>query len=381
MKKLNQLNNVCHPTIIGNEVDYLQDILGDPQIMLQYKYLKLCTNFLESTYNTKALLTDSCTSALEIVCLIEGWGKEDEIIMPSYTYVSTANAFVKNGVVPVFVDISPDTLNIDLQYIEAAITSKTKAVVAVHYAGVSCDMDKLVAICKKHNLLLIEDAAQAYGCYYNDQRLGTIGDYGTISFDQNKVIHSGQGGVLFVNKEKRYQKALEIYENGTNRHAFSQGEEPFYSWTGVGSKFVLSDLNCAFLYAQLLNSTKLIDERLEKWKYYYDNFESDHITQIALPVIPEYARHNAYQFHIRLKNEVERNQLKNYLSSKGIASLFHFIPLHSSPFGKIVGRFVGLDKYTTTSSQNLLRLPLYNSLDNENQLKVISAIRTFFKEE
>lgn len=317
---------------------------------------------------------------MEIVALAENIGNGDEVIMPSFTYVSSANAFVRNGAKPVFVDISPDTLNIDVTKIESAITPRTKAILAVHYAGVACDMDALKAICQKHNLLLIEDAAHAFDSKYNNELLGSLGDYGVISFDHSKNIHCGQGGLLILNNEKNKKQINYIFENGTNRSDFITGDVPYFEWVSVGSKFYLSDLNAAVLLAQLEDADKILATRLNLWNNYYDSFLALNLP-ISLPKIPQYAQHNGHVFYIKSKNIEERKQLQAYLAEKGVQSAFHFIPLHTSSFGKQIGRFSGEDIFTTKESERLLRLPLHNYMTESHVTYITSLIEQFYNKQ
>ena len=298
--------------------------------------------------------------------------------MPSYTYVSTANAFTNFNVTPVFVDIQSTDLNIDVAKIENAITPKTKAVVVVHYAGVACNMNEVLALCKNHGLILIEDAAHAFGAYYNKQPLGTIGDYGAISFDHTKNIHCGQGGLLLVNKHNKVQGVDYIFENGTNKRDFLSGDKPYFEWVSKGSKYYLSDLNAAFLLAQLERANNILSYRMKLWNSYNNAFASVEINEIQLPEIPSYAKHNAHIYHIRVGSLIERNNLQKYLKEKGIEAAFHFIPLHSSTYGKKVGRFVGDDLYTTYTSERLLRMPLHNQLTREDVLYVVEQVKEYF---
>jgi dTDP-4-amino-4,6-dideoxygalactose transaminase len=368
------------PYVSGNELMYLEDVLKNPDYLLLKTYLKRCTEYLQQKLQSQVLLTNSCTSALEIICKAEEFGDGDEIIMPSYTYVSTANAFAKFGATPVFVDISLDGLNINVDLIEDAITPRTRAIVVVHCSGIACDMDALNYLCNKHNLLLIEDAAQAFDSYYKNQSLGTIGDYGTFSFDHNKNVHSGQGGALVVKNKSKLNTIIRIYENGTNRSSFVQGEVPYFEWVCFGSKYFLSDINAAFLLAQLELSERVLYRKKALWQYYFDKLQKEDLENISLPQIPNYANHNGNTFYIILKNESERNSLKQYLLQQQIESSFHFIPLHSSVMGKKVGRFSGNDIFTTQLSGRVLRLPLYMNLKFDEIDIVVKTISRFFKQ-
>lgn len=365
--------------ISGKEESNIKKLTSSPELFGSRIWLKKCEEWFKKHYTSNAVFfSSSCTAALEMACLAEDVGKDDEIIMPSYTYVSTANAFAKQGARPVFVDISPGDMNIDATNIEGAITSKTRAVVAVHYAGVSCNMDAITKICSKYNLILIEDAAHGFGAFHKNKLLGTSGDYGAISFDHTKNIHCSQGGVLLVNNKSKLEKIKHIYENGTNKNEFLAHKVPYFEWVEKGSKFPLSEMNAAFLFAQLNNSKQVLKKRTELWNYYFNSLKHVGRIYFELPVIPAYAKHNAHVFYIRLRDKKTRDELQQYLNKNGIESVFHFIPLHSSRYGKKVGRFNGKDIYTTTESGKLLRLPLHTYLNKNDIDFVVSCIRKFF---
>lgn len=365
------------PFFSEKEKEYVAQVFQQSKTLIQRNFLTQAQTLLEKKFSRAIFLLPNCTSAMEIVALAENIGSGDEVIMPSFTYVSSANAFVRSGAIPVFVDIEPDTMNMDAAQIEKAITPKTKAVLAVHYAGVACDMKSLKSLCQKHNLLLIEDAAHAFDAKYNNEFLGTIGDYGVISFDHTKNIHCGQGGLLIVNNEKQKKQIHYIYENGTNRSDFVAGDVPYFEWVSVGSKFYLSDLNAAVLLAQLENADEILQTRLKLWNSYYALFSTLNLP-IELPKIPSYAQHNGHVFYVKARSADERKQLQQYLTENHIQSAFHFIPLHTSSFGKKIGRFVGEDKFTTKESERLLRLPLHNYLSEEDVARVVSLVQQFY---
>lgn len=366
------------PFISGGEQNYIADVLANPQGFSQRKYLKNCLQWLKENYTElPVLLTNTCTSALEIVCLSEGFQPGDEVIMPSFTYVSTANAFVRQGVIPVFIDINATDLNLDVSQLEAAITPKTKAIVAVHYAGVACNMHQLLAISKKHNLLLIEDAAHSFGAKYQNQLLGTIGHYGVISFDLTKNIHCGQGGMLLANRPEKLDAIHITYENGTNRDEFLSDKVPYFEWKACGSKFLLSDLSAAFLLAQLQASGQYLENRKHLWNLYHQTLSAYNNPNFTLPNPPGYANHNGHVFYIKLNGRQKRDAMQKWLLQHNIESSFHFIPLHSSSFGRKTGRFVGEDINTTSQSNNLLRLPLHYLLTEADIIRVADAINAF----
>lgn len=366
------------PFFSEKEKEYVRQLIEQPEALLQRSFSKKAQGLLEQKFNRSVFLCPSCTAALEIIALAEHIGTGEEIIMPSFTYVSSANAFVRNGATPVFVDVSPETMNIDVSKIEQAITAKTKAVLAVHYEGAACDMEALKNLCAKYQLLLIEDAAHAFDAKYNNEYLGTVGDYGVISFDHTKNIHCGQGGLLIVNNEKNKKQVDHIYENGTNKSDFVAGDVPYFEWVSVGSKFYLSDLNAAVLLAQLERADEILQTRLKLWNKYYELFSAFQLP-IELPSIPSYAQHNGHVFYIKTKDINERERLQEWLKENKVQSAFHFIPLHSSSFGKQVGRFAGQDVFTTKESERLLRLPLHNYLTETDVEYVVSVVRQFFE--
>lgn len=368
----------CEPFVAGNTNQFIDKLFDNTGNFLERNFLNQCKVFFENKFKSNVLVTNTCTSALEIVALSENLGLGDEVIMPSFTYVSTANAFAKFGVTPVFVDISSSDLNINARLIEDAITEKTKAIVVVHYAGVACELNTIHAICKEKNLLLIEDAAHGYNSRYDNLLLGTVGDYGAISFDHTKNIHCGQGGLLLIKEKLKVSTATNVYENGTNKFEYFEKNVPYFEWVNNGSKYYLSDLNAALLLSQVEQEADILSKRMTLWKYYHHTFINFNIGEVELPYIPNYATHNAHIYHIRLKDGRVRNKLQEHLGKSGIEANFHFIPLHSSLHGKKVGRFHGTDEYTTKESERILRLPLHNRLTYANIDFIVSEVRSFF---
>ncbi len=367
---------------LSDSLDYIKDA-ANRRISGDGKYTKLCSELMENKFSAnKVLLTTSCTSALEMTALLLDIKEGDEIIMPSYTFVSTANAFVLRGAKIVFVDIRPDTMNIDENLIEAAVTNKTKALVVVHYAGVSCEMDKINKIANKYNLVVIEDAAQGVMSKYKDKYLGTIGDLGCYSFHETKNYTMGEGGALVINNMKYLKNAEIIREKGTNRARFFRGEVDKYSWVEKGSSYLPSDLNAAYLYTQLKIADKINDKRLELWDTYNSNLTKlKNLGIIELPFIPDNCKHNAHMFYIKAKSLEERTKLIAYLREKGIGSVFHYVPLHSSEAGLKYSQFFGKDVYTTFESERLVRLPMYYNLSKEEVIYVIKNIFDFYNVE
>ena len=323
---------------------------------------------MEDKFNaTKVLLTTSCTDALEMAAILLDLQPGDEVIMPSYTFVSTADAFIMVGAKVVFVDVNPKTMNIDEEKIEEAITPKTKAIAVVHYAGISPDMDKIMKIAKKHNLKVVEDAAQGFMAKYKDKYLGTIADLGCYSFHETKNYSMGEGGAVLVNHEKNVERAEIIREKGTNRTKFFRGQVDKYTWVDLGSSYLQSELNCAYLYAQIENPDIINNDRLQSWNTYYELLTPlKEKGCIDLPVVPAGCVHNAHMFYIKTKDLEERSRLIAFLKENGIGAVFHYIPLHSSPAGQQFSRFHGEDKYTTKESERLLRLPMYYGLEKKD---------------
>ena len=370
------------PPVAGKELIYLEEAIRSKKICGDGAFTKRCSKWLEEqTGSERVLLTTSCTHATELAAILADIKPGDEVIMPSYTFVSTADAFVLRGAKAVFVDVRPDTMNIDETLIEDAITEKTRAIVPVHYAGVSCEMDTICDIAKRHNLYVIEDAAQGVMATYKGRPLGTIGDYGCYSFHETKNLSMGEGGALLIKDKENVLRAEIVREKGTNRSQFFRGEIDKYTWMDAGSSYLPSELNAAYLWAQLEDAQKIYDDRMRSWNLYYEQLKplADE-ERIELPVIPEGCVHNAHMFYIKTKNLEERSDLIFYLKGKQINSVFHYIPLHSSPAGKRLGIFHGEDKYTTKESERLLRLPMYYGLKDEEVGYVSDIVKEFYKE-
>ncbi|WP_028234384.1 dTDP-4-amino-4,6-dideoxygalactose transaminase [Pseudobutyrivibrio sp. MD2005] len=369
------------PPCVGTEEKYIKDAIAKHKICGDGEYTKKCNAWLEErTGSPKVLLTTSCTHATEMAALLAEIEPGDEVIMPSFTFVSTADAFVLRGAKAVFVDIRPDTMNIDETKIEAAITKKTKAIVPVHYAGVSCEMDTIMDIARRHNLLVIEDAAQGVLSSYKGKALGTIGDYGCFSFHETKNYSMGEGGAILIKNEDMIEPAEIIREKGTNRAKFFRGQIDKYTWVNAGSSYLPSELNAAYLYGELEQADKIFDDRMNSWNEYYKAFKDiADAGKIDLPVIPEGCEHNAHMFYLKCKDLEERTNLISFAKEHGVQMVFHYIPLHSAPAGKKHGRFNGEDIYTTKESERLVRLPLYYGLTDEDRNKVIDVVRDFYK--
>ena len=361
----------------GKEFEYIKKAIDNKKICGDGEFTHKCNEWIEERTGTKkALLTTSCTHATEMAAILSNVGEGDEIIMPSYTFVSTADAFVLRGATAVFVDINPKTMNIDENLIENAITEKTKAIVPVHYAGVSCEMDKIMQIAKEHDLMVIEDAAQGVMSTYKGKALGTMGDFGCFSFHETKNYSMGEGGALLIRDEENVERAEIIREKGTNRSKFFRGQIDKYTWVDAGSSYLPSELNAAYLYAQLKVADEINDHRLALWNRYNTNLQD--VKQIERPYIPEDCVHNAHMFYIKARDLEERTKLIAYLKEKGIQSVFHYVPLHSAPAGKKYGRFSGEDVYTTSESDRLTRLPLYYGMTEEDRGRVIETVLSYF---
>ncbi|MEE1125132.1 MAG: dTDP-4-amino-4,6-dideoxygalactose transaminase [Acutalibacteraceae bacterium] len=369
------------PPYIGKEDEYIKKAIDSRKICGDGEFTRLCNSKLEElTGSKKALITTSGTSALEMSALLADIKEGDEVIMPSYTFVSTANAFVLRGAKIVFVDIRPDTMNIDERLIESAITSKTKAIVPVHYAGVACEMDTICEIAKKYNLVVIEDSAQGVMSYYKGRALGSIGEFGCYSFHETKNYSMGEGGAVLINREDLVERAEIIREKGTNRTKFFRGQVDKYTWVDIGSSYLQSELNCAYLYAQIENPDIINENRLKAWNKYYELLKPLQAEgYIELPFIPKECTHNAHMFYIKAKDLEERTRLIAFLKEKGVNAVFHYIPLHSSPAGKKFGIFNGEDKYTTKESERLLRLPMYYGIEENDVIYIAEKVREFYK--
>ncbi|MBQ7359879.1 MAG: dTDP-4-amino-4,6-dideoxygalactose transaminase [Lachnospiraceae bacterium] len=369
------------PPYTGKELEYVSQAVANHKICGDGEFTRKCNAwFEEKTGTAKCLLTTSCTHATEMAALLANIKEGDEVIMPSYTFVSTADAFVLRGATVVFVDIRPDTMNIDENLIEDAITERTKAIVPVHYAGVSCEMDKIMDIAKRHNLIVIEDAAQGVMSTYKGQPLGTIGDFGAYSFHETKNYSMGEGGALLIKHEKDIEDAEIIREKGTNRSKFFRGQIDKYTWVNYGSSYLPSDMNAAYLYAQLEIAEQINDARLAIWNRYYERLQPlKEAGKIELPIVPENCVHNAHMFYIKAKDLEERTAFINFLKEKGVMSVFHYVPLHSAPAGVKYGRFHGEDKYTTKESERLARLPLYYGLTMEQVDYICDTVIEFYE--
>lgn len=367
------------PPRTGKEEKYITQAIENHKICGDGEFTKKCNEWLENKFHAKkVLLTTSGTSALEMAALLCDVKSGDEVIMPSYTFCSTADAFVQRGCKIVFVDVRPDTMNIDEKLIEKAITPKTKVIVPVHYAGVACEMDTIMEISKRHNLKVVEDAAQGVMSYYKGKPLGTIGDFGCFSFHETKNYSMGEGGAIVINDESKIETAEIIREKGTNRSKFWRGQIDKYTWVDYGSSYLPSELNAAYLWPQLEIAEEINNARLNIWNTYYKEL-CELKENVELPVIPEGCVHNAHMFYIKCKNLEERTKFISFMKENDIGCVFHYIPLHSSPAGQKFGCFFNEDKYTTTESDRLVRLPLWYGMNDEELCKVITVIKSFWK--
>lgn len=368
------------PPFTGKEIDYIKEAVENQKICGDGPFTKKCNEWIEKkTHTGKCLLTTSCTHATELTALLADIKPGDEVIMPAYTFVSTADAFVLRGAKPIFVDIRPDTMNIDENLIEAAITDKTKAIVPVHYAGVACEMDKIMEIAKKYSLFVIEDAAQGIMSTYKGKALGAIGDFGCFSFHETKNYSMGEGGALLI-KDTKYVEDAEIFrEKGTNRSKYYRGQIDKYTWMNYGSSYLPSDMNAAYLWAQLEMADEINQARLDRWNQYYEELlPLKEKGVIDLPIVPEGCVHNGHMFYIKTKDIEEREKLIDFLEYNGIKAVFHYIPLHTAPAGKKFGEFRGEDIYTTKESERLLRLPMYYKLTEEEVVYIVGKVKEFY---
>ncbi|MDO4343697.1 MAG: dTDP-4-amino-4,6-dideoxygalactose transaminase [Eubacteriales bacterium] len=368
------------PPFIGKETEYMQQAIANGVLCGDGPFTKKCSAWMREHFCVNhAFLTTSCTHALEMAAYLADIQPGDEVIMPSYTFVSTADAFVLRGAKIVFVDIHPETMNIDERLIEDAITERTKAIAVVHYAGVACAMDEILAIAKKHHLKVVEDAAQGVNAYYKGKALGTIGDFGCYSFHETKNYSMGEGGALLFQEDKYQEKAEILREKGTDRSKFFRGQIDKYTWVDYGSSYLPSDLNAAYLYAQLEEFEKINEKRMSIYNYYHEALAP--LAEEGLlerPCVPEYAVHNAHMYYVKLKDLKERGAFIAYLREHGVQATFHYIPLHSASAGLRFGRFHGEDVYTTKESERLARLPMYYALTDEERAQVVNAIYGFF---
>ena len=369
------------PLYIGKEHKYIEEAIKKyRKLSGDGSFTKQCQMWLQEKFNTpKSLLTTSCTHALEMAAILCDIKEGDEIIAPSYTFVSTVNAFVLRGAKIKFVDIRPDTMNINEDLIEEAITDKTKAIVVVHYAGVSCEMSKIMDIGKKYNLFIVEDAAQGMMSQYKGQYLGVIGDFGTYSFHETKNYTCGEGGALLINNDTYIERAEIIREKGTNRNKFFRGQIDKYTWVDIGSSYLPSELNAAYLFAQLQEAEQINYKRLSIWNSYYARLQELEGEYIELPHVPENCIGNGHMFYIKCKDLLERAELIDYLKANGIIAVFHYVPLHTSQAGLKHGTFHGQDIYTTKESERLLRLPMYYDLEEDNIEYIVNKIKEFYK--
>lgn len=371
------------PPFVGNEFDYMREAAKNHKICGDGPFTKRCDEWLANRFHAKkVMLTTSGSSALDMAALLCGINAGDEVILPSFTFSSTANAFVLAGAKLVFVDIRPDTMNIDEKKIEEAVTEKTKVICPVHYAGVSCEMDAIMKIAKKYNLMVVEDAAQGVMSSYKGKALGTIGDFGCYSFHETKNYSMGEGGAIVINNEEYIEKAEILREKGTNRSQFFRGQVAKYNWVDFGDSYLQSDLNAAYLWAQLEQADKINNNRLETWDRYYSALKPlAEKGVIELPFVPEGCVHNAHMFYIKCKDLQTRQQFIQFMKENGILCVFHYVPLHSAPAGIKFGKFYGKDAYTTSESDRLVRLPLYYNIERNDLEKVIEKTLEFFGRE
>ena len=365
----------------GRELEYIEQAIASNRLCGDGQFTKRCNAWIEEkTGVSKALLTTACSTALDMSAMLAGVGPGDEVILPSFTFVSTANAFALRGADLVFVDIRPDTQNIDEKLIEDAITDRTKVIVPVHYAGVGCEMDTIMDIANRHGLIVVEDAAQGVMSAYKGRALGSIGDYGCYSFHETKNYSMGEGGALLIRDQDAVEKAEIIREKGTDRSKFLRGQVDKYTWVEVGSSYLPSEMNAAYLAAQLEMADEINEDRLNSWNSYYEQLSGLAAEgRIELPVIPAECEHNAHMFYIKTADIEERDALISYLKQNDIMAVFHYVPLHSSPAGRRLGRFHGEDRYTTNTFERLLRLPMYYGLENDQVEYICGKITEFYK--
>lgn len=368
------------PPYVGKEFEYMHEAVENQKICGDGPFTKKCDAWMEERFGAKkALLTTSGSTALDMAALLCDLQPGDEVILPSFTFSSTANSFVLAGANLVFVDIRPDTMNIDEKKIEAAITEKTKVICPVHYAGVSCEMDTIMDIAKRHNLLVVEDAAQGVMSTYRGKALGTIGDFGCFSFHETKNYSAGEGGAILINNPAYIERAEILREKGTNRSQFFRGQVDKYTWVDFGDSYLQSDLNAAYLWAQLEMADEINNNRLETWNAYYGAFKPlEERGIITLPTIPEGCVHNAHMFYIKCRDLETRQAYIKFMKENDILCVFHYVPLHSAPAGLKFGRFDGEDEHTTLDSDRLVRLPMYYNITETDLRKVIEKTIEFF---
>ncbi len=368
------------PPYVGKEMDYIKEAVTNRKICGDGVFTQKCSNWMKEHFDVnQVFLTTSCTHALEMAAVLTDIKPGDEVILPSYTFVSTADAFVQRGASLVFVDIRPDTMNIDETLIEDAITPRTMVIVPVHYAGVSCEMDTIMDIAKRHHLKVVEDAAQGFASFYKGKSLGTIGDFGCLSFHETKNLSMGEGGALLFQDMSYQEKAEILREKGTDRSKFFRGQIDKYTWQDYGSSYLPSDMNAAYLWAQLEMASQIQNDRIASYAF-YDNALKPLADKGCLeqPYVPDECQHNAHMYYIKLKDLEERTKFISFLKQHGILSVFHYIPLHSAPAGKKYGRFFGMDKYTTGESERLVRLPMYYNLSQKDKEYIVETIYNYF---
>lgn len=370
------------PPYTGKEINYIKEAINNKKICGDGPFTKKCDEWMEKRFNAlKVLLTTSGSSALDMAAMLCNINPGDEVILPSYTFSSTANSFVLAGAKLVFVDIRPDTMNIDETKIEQAITEKTKVICVVHYAGVACEMDKIMEIAKRYNLMVVEDAAQGVMSNYKGKALGTIGDFGCFSFHETKNYSMGEGGAIIINNAKYIEKAEILREKGTNRSQFFRGQVAKYNWVDFGDSYLQSDLNAAYLWAQLEMADEINENRINSWNMYYDALKAlEEKGKIKLPYIPNECCHNAHMFYIKMEDLETRQNYIEFMKKNDILCVFHYVPLHSAPAGIKYGRFSGIDEYTTLESEKLVRLPMYYNIKISDLQKVIEKTFEFFGE-
>lgn len=368
------------PPHVGNEIKYIEQAIQNKKLCGDGPFTHRCSDWMKERFQvSNALLTTSCTHALEMAAILADVKEGDEVIMPSYTFVSTADAFVQRGANIVFVDIHPETMNLDETLLEDAITEKTRAIVPVHYAGVACEMDTILTVAKKHHIKVVEDAAQAFCSYYKGKPLGTIGDFGCFSFHETKNLSMGEGGALLFDNPDYQEHAEIIREKGTNRSKFFRGQIDKYTWMDYGSSYLPSDMNAAYLWAQLEQADSIQNDRLASWNYYHEHLQVlEEKGFITRPVIPDYATNNAHMYFLKVADLETRSALLSYLKEQGILAVFHYVPLHTAPAGRKFGRFHGEDQYTTKESERLIRLPMYYGLSETDKAYIVAALHRFF---
>ena len=368
------------PPFTGKEFEYMGQAVKQEKICGDGPFTKKCSEKIEAMTGTaQCLLTTSCTHATELAALLAAIKPGDEVIMPSYTFVSTANAFVLRGATVVFVDIRPDTMNMDEKLIEDAITERTRAIAPVHYAGVGCEMDTIMDIAKRHHLMVIEDAAQGIMASYKGKPLGTFGEFGCFSFHETKNLSMGEGGALLIRDEEYIEDAEIFREKGTDRSKYFRGQVDKYRWQNYGSSYLPSDMNAAYLFAQLELTEEITQARMDRWEQYRELLlPLAEEGKIELPYIPEHCSHNAHMFYIKTRDLEERSRLDSFLKEKEILPASHYVPLHSAPAGQKYGRFHGEDRYTTKESERLLRLPLFYSLQAKQVEYIAEQVKEFY---